>query len=63
MIVLYFFFYYSFLSYFCFYLFVLCQIIAVCREAALLALEEDITANCVMKTLYSSLEHRDTQTS
>lgn len=49
MIVLYFFFYYSFLSYFCFYLFVLCQIIAVCREAALLALEEDITANCVMK--------------
>ena len=31
------------------FLFVLCQIIAVCREAALLALEEDIEANCIMK--------------
>lgn len=34
---------------FCFCLFVLFQIIAVCREAALLALEEDIQANCIMK--------------
>lgn len=25
------------------------QIVAVCREAALLALEEDIQANCIMK--------------
>lgn len=35
--------------YVCFYFFVLLQIIAVCREAALLALEEDIQANCIMR--------------
>uniref|UniRef100_G3TGV5 AAA ATPase AAA+ lid domain-containing protein n=1 Tax=Loxodonta africana TaxID=9785 RepID=G3TGV5_LOXAF len=29
------------------------EIIAVCREAALLALEEDIQANCIMKRHFS----------
>lgn len=33
----------------CLFLYVLLQIIAVCREAALLALEEDIQANHIMR--------------
>lgn len=33
----------------CLFLYVLLQIIAICREAALLALEEDIQANLIMR--------------